>query len=64
MKIKCSCGKPECSGAIWFEKTYDHTLLWFTNDLSERELSIYLDANGLLELIKQGRNELLCLTEK
>lgn len=64
MKIKCSCGKPECSGAIWFEKSYSQTSIWFTNDVSKQELSIYLDANALLELLRQTREQLIGLTEK
>lgn len=66
MKIKCSCGKPECSGAIWFEESYNQLLLYFTNDLCKNgmEYSIFLDANGLTELVKQARMQLIRLTEK
>ena len=73
MKIKCSCGKSDCEGAIWFEKSYDSISLWFTNSvikhISEKggivsEVSINLDANGLVELINQARAELISLTQK
>jgi hypothetical protein len=65
MAIKCGCGSFSCTGKVWFEGTQ----LWFTNDLLRdggrvpSELSIYLDANGLVELIKEAKKELMGLTE-
>ena len=66
MKIKCACGRSDCSGAIWFEESYSQLLLWLTNDVckNEMEYSIFLDANGLTELVKQARMQLIRLTEK
>jgi len=63
MAIKCSCGRKNCVGKIWF----DENRMLFTNDVlqarSPSELSIYLDANGLVELIKEARKTLVAMTE-
>lgn len=66
MKIKCACGQPECSGAVWFEESYNQLLLYFTNDVCKdgMQYSISLDANALLELVREARKQLITLTEK
>jgi len=66
--IKCACDKEGCSGAIWFDGNH----LYFTNDVLKKkakegkiisELSIILDANTLVELIKEASGKLLRLSE-
>jgi len=63
MAIKCSCGSENCITKIWFNENQ----IWFANDLlvgkCPSELSIYLDANALVELIKEARKALVAMTE-
>ncbi len=56
-RIKCSC-KGDCPGEVWFEGNK----LWFVN-LVTKETNLYLDANGLVELIKEAKKSLVNLTK-
>ncbi len=57
MVIKCKCGRETCGGQVYFSDS----LLWFTNDKvlttagMPLELSIYLDANGLVGMTEERR---------
>lgn len=62
-EIKCTCGRETCSGKIYFSDN----VLWFTNDKLlvgglPSELSIYVDANSLVKLIKESRKVLINMT--
>ena len=67
MGIKCACGRKECPGFVWFEEDR----LMFTNEVLQSkaekgsivpELAIDVDANSLVELIREARKTLIRLS--
>jgi len=59
MTIKCKCGEEECRIEISIEKD----VLFFRTNEGETNL-IYLDANSIVNLIKELRKALIEMTEE
>ncbi len=61
--IVCKCGKLQCKGSMRLEKSGACIILFFTNGQGH-EAGIYLDANELVNLIKETREALVSLVEE
>jgi hypothetical protein len=63
--IKCACRNPDCQIAIHFEPPTINTLpgIWFTGKYGEETL-MYVDANTIVELIRELKKILIEMTEQ
>ena len=56
---KCSCANPKCEGEIHIEATMARDTVLVTIEMSSgRYGTLYLDANGIIALIKELREGL------
>lgn len=57
--VKCCCGDTNCKIALWVE--HEPHAIWF-RDKNGNETLMYVDANTVVELIKELKRMLLSMT--
>ena len=61
MIVRCACGKEDCAKEIKF--LGERLLVIEDRSPDGKEIGLYLDANGMVALIKELKEHLLALTE-
>ena len=63
MIVRCACGKEDCAWEIKFLSERERLLVIEDRSPDGEEIELYLDANGMVALIKELKEHLLALTE-